>query len=107
MLGEGFILSLLQDVLGKHLLLSVSAKTSLTINRKAQLTLHIWRDRSILVMDNKLLLQFGYHLSYIHKDTAGQEKFHAMTPMYYRDALGAVLVYDVTFKESFLRVLYF
>jgi Ras-related protein Rab-21 len=41
------------------------------------------------------------------KDTAGQEKFHAMAPLYYRDALGAVLVYDVTFKESFLKVFFF
>jgi GTPase SAR1 family protein len=38
------------------------------------------------------------------KDTAGQEKFHALTPLYYRDALGAIIVYDITFKESFDRV---
>jgi len=37
-------------------------------------------------------------------DTAGQEKFHALTPLYYRDALGAIIVYDITFKESFDRV---
>jgi Ras-related protein Rab-21 len=37
-------------------------------------------------------------------DTAGQERFHALGPIYYRDANGAVLVYDVTDKQSFERV---
>ncbi|KRX07160.1 P-loop containing nucleoside triphosphate hydrolase [Pseudocohnilembus persalinus] len=37
-------------------------------------------------------------------DTAGQEKFNALAPMYYRDALGAIIVYDITFKESFDKV---
>ncbi|KAH0792321.1 small GTP-binding protein [Histomonas meleagridis] len=33
-------------------------------------------------------------------DTAGQEKFRALAPMYYRSADVAVLVYDVTSKAS-------
>ena len=33
-------------------------------------------------------------------DTAGQEKFRSLAPMYYRSAAVAVLVYDVTSKES-------
>lgn len=37
-------------------------------------------------------------------DTAGQERFHALGPIYYRDANGALLVYDITDKDSFLRV---
>ena len=37
-------------------------------------------------------------------DTAGQEKFHALGPIYYRGANGALLVYDVTNPESFDRV---
>lgn len=33
-------------------------------------------------------------------DTAGQEKFRSLAPMYYRSAAVAVLVYDVTSKSS-------
>ena len=34
-------------------------------------------------------------------DTAGQEKYRSLTPMYYRNAHAAVLVFDVTNKESY------
>eukprot|EP01100_Stratorugosa_tubuloviscum_P003733 TRINITY_DN18_c1_g1_i1.p1 TRINITY_DN18_c1_g1~~TRINITY_DN18_c1_g1_i1.p1 ORF type:complete len:209 (+),score=98.40 TRINITY_DN18_c1_g1_i1:98-724(+) len=36
-------------------------------------------------------------------DTAGQERFHALGPIYYRDAHGALLVYDITDRDSFNR----
>lgn len=37
-------------------------------------------------------------------DTAGQEKFHALGPIYYRSSNGAVLVYDITDQDSFQKV---
>ena len=38
------------------------------------------------------------------QDTAGQERFRALGPIYYRDSNGAVLVYDITDADSFDRV---
>ncbi|XP_073973348.1 ras-related protein Rab-18-like [Rhodnius prolixus] len=37
-------------------------------------------------------------------DTAGQERFRTLTPSYYRDAQGAILVYDVTCKETLSKL---
>ena len=37
-------------------------------------------------------------------DTAGQEAFHALGPLYYRNAKGALLVYDLSDDETFERV---
>lgn len=37
-------------------------------------------------------------------DTAGQERFRTLTPGYYRDAQGAILVYDVSNRATFIKL---
>lgn len=37
-------------------------------------------------------------------DTAGQERFRTLTPSYYRGGQGAILVYDVSSRDSFSKV---
>ncbi|XP_020722809.1 ras-related protein Rab-18-like isoform X1 [Bombus affinis] len=37
-------------------------------------------------------------------DTAGQERFRTLTPSYYRDGQGAILVYDVTDRVTFMKL---
>jgi len=37
-------------------------------------------------------------------DTAGQEAFQSITRSYYKGAIGALLVYDITRKESFSHI---
>lgn len=36
-------------------------------------------------------------------DTAGQERYHSLAPMYYRGAAAAIVVYDMTNHDSFMR----
>ena len=48
-----------------------------------------------VVCDNGKTLKFEIW------DTAGQERYRALTKMFYKDANAAVLVYDITRKESF------
>jgi len=37
-------------------------------------------------------------------DTAGQERFHTITTSFYRQAMGIMLVYDITNQKSFNNV---
>jgi small GTP-binding protein len=34
-------------------------------------------------------------------DTAGQERYRSLAPMYYRGAAAAIVVFDITKKDSF------
>ena len=45
--------------------------------------------------------KLGKTLSLDIWDTAGQEKYKALTKFFYKDAAVAILVYDITRKESF------
>uniref|UniRef100_A0A0E0LEW3 Uncharacterized protein n=1 Tax=Oryza punctata TaxID=4537 RepID=A0A0E0LEW3_ORYPU len=36
-------------------------------------------------------------------DTAGQERYHSLAPMYYRGAAAAVVVYDISSTDSYIR----
>lgn len=51
-------------------------------------------------------LQDGRQIDLRIWDTGGHERFRAMTQLYYRDALGAVIVYDVGYARSFDSVKY-
>lgn len=61
------------------------------------------------VHDLTIGVEFGARLINIEQhqiklqiwDTAGQESFRSITRSYYRDAAGALLVYDITRRESF------
>ena len=46
----------------------------------------------------------GKDVKFAFWDTAGQEQFDAISPMYYQEAVGALLVYDVTIFETFNKV---
>ncbi|CAH1981094.1 unnamed protein product [Acanthoscelides obtectus] len=53
---------------------------------------------------NKKINLDGNRVNLAIWDTAGQEKFHALGPIYYRSSNGAVLVYDITDEDSFQKV---
>ena len=48
--------------------------------------------------------QYNKELSFEIWDTAGQEKYRALTKMFYKDASIAILVYDITREESFEQI---
>ena len=51
-----------------------------------------------------VLCDNGKTLKFEIWDTAGQERYRALTKMFYKDANAAVLVYDITRKDSFEEI---
>ncbi|ELT99690.1 hypothetical protein CAPTEDRAFT_6450 [Capitella teleta] len=49
----------------------------------------------------KTVIVDGTTYKYQIWDTAGQEKYRALAPMYYRGAAAAIIVYDITQESSF------
>ena len=56
---------------------------------------------SVLLQSNARLLKFVEYIISDFWDTAGQERFKSITSAYYRGAVGALLVYDLTKGGSF------
>lgn len=54
-------------------------------------------------ISKKNLILNGNHFSLVIWDTAGEEKYHALGPIFYNGTDGAIIVYDCTNKESFNR----
>ena len=50
---------------------------------------------------SKIMSVDGNKIKFQIWDTAGQEKYHSLAPMYYRGAAVAIVVYDITRKSSF------
>ena len=53
----------------------------------------------------QLVIPESQHIAELHIwDTLGQEKFKSLAPIFFRKSAAALLVYDVTDKDSFLAL---
>lgn len=77
---------------GKSSLLLRYVEDSFELSRIATIGID-FRMRTIDVLGKRAKLQIW--------DTAGQERFRAITQAYYRGAMGIIIMYDVTDRESF------
>lgn len=83
------------SAVGKSQILSRFAKNEFSLDSKS--TIGVEFQTRTLVIDNKTIKTQIW-------DTAGQERYRAVTSAYYRGALGAMLVYDITKRQSFDHV---
>lgn len=50
---------------------------------------------------SKMIMVGGLPIKFQIWDTAGQEKYHSLAPMYYRGAAAAIIVYDITRMNTY------
>ena len=69
-----------------------------TFDPKAKCTINVEFNTKNLKIDNNLYADLKIY------DTAGQEKYRALTKSYYRNADGIILVFDLTNESSFNKL---
>eukprot|EP01006_Ploeotia_vitrea_P024049 TRINITY_DN56764_c0_g1_i1.p1 TRINITY_DN56764_c0_g1~~TRINITY_DN56764_c0_g1_i1.p1 ORF type:complete len:256 (+),score=11.26 TRINITY_DN56764_c0_g1_i1:84-770(+) len=76
-------------------------KTS-TVHRFTKNTFHDYLDTTIgsSYMSKEVEID-GQRIKFSVWDTAGQEQYHSLVPMYFRQAAAVLLVFDITKKHSF------
>ncbi|KAL6337417.1 hypothetical protein AAG906_036731 [Vitis piasezkii] len=80
------------SAVGKSQLLARFARNEFNVDSKA--TIGVEFQTKTLAIDQKAVKAQIW-------DTAGQERYRAVTSAYYRGAVGAMLVYDMTKRQSF------
>ena len=82
-------------VVGKSNLLTRYARNKFSTNSKAIIGVE-FQTQTMLISGKKVKTQIW--------ETVGQERFRAVTPAYYRRAIGALIVYDITRISTFENV---
>lgn len=80
------------SAVGKSQLLARFARNEFNVDSKATIGVE-FQTRTLLIDRKTVKAQIW--------DTAGQERYRAVTSAYYRGAVGAMLVYDITKRQSF------
>ncbi|KMZ60131.1 Ras-related protein RABA4d [Zostera marina] len=80
------------SAVGKSQLLGRFARSEFSLDSKATIGVE-FQTRTIIVDQKTIKAQIW--------DTAGQERYRAVTSAYYRGAVGAMLVYDITKRQTF------
>ncbi|KAL2336238.1 hypothetical protein Fmac_010684 [Flemingia macrophylla] len=83
------------SAVGKTQILSRFAKNEFCFDSKSTIGVE-FQTRTVTINEKVIKAQIW--------DTAGQERYRAVTSAYYRGALGAMLVYDITKRQSFDHV---
>ncbi|CAL9748864.1 ras-related protein RGP1-like [Musa acuminata AAA Group] len=83
------------SAVGKSQLLARFARNEFSVDSKATIGVE-FQTRTLNIDDKTIKAQIW--------DTAGQERYRAVTSAYYRGAVGAMLVYDITKRQTFDHV---
>ncbi|KAL8138397.1 hypothetical protein V2J09_004398 [Rumex salicifolius] len=83
------------SAVGKTQILARFAKNEFSFDSKSTIGVE-FQTRTLTIQSKVIKAQIW--------DTAGQERYRAVTSAYYRGALGAMMVYDITKRQSFDHV---
>ncbi|KAK8479649.1 hypothetical protein V6N13_021263 [Hibiscus sabdariffa] len=83
------------SAVGKSQILARFARNEFSLDSKATIGVE-FQTRTIVIEHKSVKAQIW--------DTAGQERYRAVTSAYYRGAVGAMLVYDITKRQTFDHV---